>query len=426
MVSINDDWFSERLRRDFPGAIKSKFEDVLGTSPHFEVGPNSKAIPKILEVIQRLQDRFPEEFMDRLLYSLTRYLELADALLPEAGHAALGYCYFEWLMYADVNKKRYRDHVAHTLRVAYLGDWMLEEKWGGNRKLIEKMVEIVKQSAYVEYLKDVYQKSNNEDIVDDSVIRTAWWLAGLYHDIGMQFSYFVQEESMIAPSYGFFNADVCAGIARRIELQQRSLLFFHLRDKLGGSDEETMRLLTERQILEGKRHGVAAALCLLMWLERIELHSTIDLKRRLAFELAALAAAHHDLIGIFGPDSDPSELKRYREDFTGYKVSYLEEPISFLLVLVDEIQEWGRPILIPKPRDKWGVEFRYYIECDEVRLKQEGDTLEVEYRLDSAAIKETGWNKNFFKKDKDKKFSKDLLDPSPLFNKIEALEPVIP
>ncbi|MFW9832103.1 MAG: hypothetical protein ACFFD8_10060, partial [Candidatus Thorarchaeota archaeon] len=69
----------------------------------------------------------------------------------------------EALMYFMNVRKFYRDHTAHSLRVAALGDFLLEKK--SPLGVIEAVI------------KDQLDFTKEE-------VRTAWWFTGLLHDIG--------------------------------------------------------------------------------------------------------------------------------------------------------------------------------------------------------------------------------------------------
>ncbi|MDH5746383.1 MAG: hypothetical protein OEZ21_05450 [Candidatus Bathyarchaeota archaeon] len=71
---------------------------------------------------------------------------------------------FEALMYFLNVRKYYRDHCAHQLRVAVLGDFLLDMKSEGGG--IEGLI------------KDKLDLSSEE-------VRTAWWFTGLLHDTGI-------------------------------------------------------------------------------------------------------------------------------------------------------------------------------------------------------------------------------------------------
>jgi hypothetical protein len=70
---------------------------------------------------------------------------------------------FEALMYFLNVRKFYRDHTAHSLRVAVLGDYLLDKK--------------AKAGELSGVIKDQLSLSIDQ-------VRTAWWFSGLLHDIG--------------------------------------------------------------------------------------------------------------------------------------------------------------------------------------------------------------------------------------------------
>jgi len=205
-------------------------------------------------------------------------------------------------------------------------------------------MEIVKDYPYIDYLEWAY---NTQNVINEDVIRAAWWMSGLFHDMGFPLSFFLQQENSLSESYAFYNSGFYGSIGKYISKKKRSLLFSQLRGLMGNSDEITMEFLTEPSIFKGKYHGVASAINLLLWLEDIESYSSINVGRRIMFELAALAIAMHDIIYMFSGDKIPEPLRKYQGHFTKHKIEFKKDPLSFLMVLTDKLQEWGRPVSVP-------------------------------------------------------------------------------
>ncbi len=238
---------------------------------------------------------------------------------------------FEALMYFMNVRKFYRDHTAHSLRVAALGDYILE-KSGASGSL---MGIIQDKLGFT---------------VDDA--RTAWWLAGLLHDIGTPLAKLVSsinwslvnEMLRCYPSMGMEISPLRFDIANPKLGNEAYLKILSkgmpkgwqklIHNGLGKSRSKneifTYTPATEKPPLyqsQGTQmdHGVVAAVTLLRTLgppEQVEKESS---EARPLIE-AARAITVHNFISKLG------------------QIPFEDYPLLFVLALADELQEWGRPV----------------------------------------------------------------------------------
>jgi hypothetical protein len=240
---------------------------------------------------------------------------------------------FEALMYIMNVRKFYRDHTAHSLRVATLGDYLLEKEGDAGRLeslLMEKM-NLAKEE-----------------------VRTTWWFTGLLHDIGtplaklvtsLNWSLINEMTRCYSPlgmdftplQIGLNNPDLGnAGYLKILVKGYPKKWHPFIMNGLGKvkATPGAYRYLAQDQ--RGEEyippslkidHGVVAAVTLLRTLGPPEYVEQENPQDRPLIE-AARAIALHDVIEKL----DPLSFKTY--------------PLLFLLAVCDELQEWGRPIPI--------------------------------------------------------------------------------
>jgi hypothetical protein len=240
----------------------------------------------------------------------------------------------EAFLYSTSVQKYYRDHTEHALRVAVLGDFLLSQDLGQGKlsKVIADKIEL-----------------------DEIFIREKlWWLIGLLHDIGYPLG-----KMTTAVNYSLLNQVLKCYPTLDLEIQPLQIGLSwkgNLEDYMqileqGMSDKarELFRTgvgLKTRQVSQYQTflhqqaghpeyqyseqfefdHGVLSALCLLNGLGTPEEIKNDEENR--GYILVAQAIALHSF-----KDKLPDH-------------SFEKRPLGFLLILVDELQEWGRPIPI--------------------------------------------------------------------------------
>ncbi|MFX1495997.1 MAG: hypothetical protein ACFFBH_00585 [Promethearchaeota archaeon] len=248
----------------------------------------------------------------------------------------------EAFLYSTSVKKYYRDHTEHALRVAVLGDFLLEQDLG--------------QGELAGVIADLTELEKN--VIKDKF----WWIAGLIHDIGYPLS-----KMTTAINYSLVNQLLkcyptldLEFIPLEIGLSWKGSQEAYLKIIEEGLSKEARSLIRigtgidhpslipkEPQIyLKGEKghpeyeytnpinldHGVISALSLLNSLGTPDEIKNND--EYSGYILVAKAMAIHNF---------KAQLKEYTFD---------KHPLAFFLLLIDELQEWGRPIPI-KVRDTY-------------------------------------------------------------------------
>ena len=181
--------------------------------------------------------------------------------------------------------EKYRDHILHTIMVTILGHILLESKLeDGKTTLAKLMVEIYETSP---------KKPN---IKNEEEVKKAWFIAALIHDIGYGIKILDSIEHYLTPP----------------SLSEPFGVFLNSIDNIIRKEAEKY----DAKIVTRKPHGLVSALFLA---------SLRDYKgwKELPFvKIAERTVVKHD-----------------SED----TVNFWDDPLPFLLIFVDEIQEFSRP-----------------------------------------------------------------------------------
>ncbi len=238
---------------------------------------------------------------------------------------------FDALLYIMNVRKFYRDHTAHSLRVAAIGDFLLGKSGSGGA--LEKLIQEKLHFTPAE-------------------VKTAWWFTGLLHDIGTPLAklFTSLNWSLINELVRCYSNIGMEFFPLQIRVNKSELgNFAYLKVLSKGLPKAWQKLIIaglgtiheqpESFIYLPKTqknseyqpptphidHGVIAALTLLGSLgspARLEQEHPAD---RPLIEAARAIALHNFLEFL-----DPLQFEDY--------------PLLFLLAITDELQEWGRPI----------------------------------------------------------------------------------
>ena len=264
----------------------------------------------------------------------------------------------EAFLYSTSVKKYYRDHTEHALRVAVLGDFLLEQDFenGNLAGIISEMTELDKHSLTEKF----------------------WWITSIIHDLGYPLG-----KMSTAVNYSLLNQLLkcyptldLEFIPCEIALSWKGNLEEYLKiieeglsneareliRRGSGSDLQTFPIPAPEVFLRTQTghpeynykgiyhldHGVLSALCLLNGLGTPDEIRKNDEYR--GYVLAARAIAIHN-------------FKEKLLDF-----NFDKNPLAFFLVLIDELQEWGRPIPIQVRDTYFTTELKKVTLLDEIEL----------------------------------------------------------
>jgi hypothetical protein len=264
----------------------------------------------------------------------------------------------EPMMYYGI--KRYRDHLMHSARIALLGKWLMEKRFNYFLELdkkhkcsdclendkcpdlsddksleisIDKMTPDLIVTAITDQEKTSIPFNKPKNLYDydrafcyhlkkpgeDNLLKKIWFITAIDHDIGYSFTYLrelFKSNSMLKSDSPDELNNPKLDKAHTISTIKRELenVFDHLYDLIR-THATSIDAILHDTCLKVIPHGVIGAF-----------HVRNLIENEYVLEMAARAIARHD---------DDSR-----------QICFHKEPLCFLLVLLDEIQEWGRPLKI--------------------------------------------------------------------------------
>lgn len=251
------------------------------------------------------------------------------------------YANFEWEMHLGIDYKKhsmkyYRDHFIHQIKVTYTMMKLLEEGRfynkvkkillnEGNSKISRFVCKMLHQQRYLPQrtIFSSYEKNLEEHYLYN-IIYMSSYMAGLFHDIGYPAGAsrrkYRQMMDYMVESFHFENGNY--NFNQIMLLLQNSLLF---------------RLVSPEEIrkrIEGDEvdHGTMSALIFLLhFYENGAIHR-LEPYKLCAVELAGLAIYNHT--------NKYSYMQQ--KDANYERCVFVLNPISYLLRVCDDIQEWDR------------------------------------------------------------------------------------
>lgn len=252
------------------------------------------------------------------------------------------YIDFEWEMHLGMDHKQqtmkfYRDHFVHQVRDAYMMDRLLRD--GGFYERVLDTLRRPNASKVSRYFCKMVKRQRDvplpngallqydEDFVPRNIIYMSAYMAGLFHDIGYPDTYLQslrRRISAFAPGINSGNPMRDTLPEDTFSLLQNSLLF-----RLVPFEE-----IQTRVYQTAIDHGTLSAIAFLLHFYKNGVIFQLPPYQAAAVELAGLAIYNHTYVyGISGTG------KKAPND---YRPRFLTNPISYLLRLCDDLQEWDR------------------------------------------------------------------------------------
>lgn len=267
------------------------------------------------------------------------------------------YFNFEWDMHVGQNFREhrndyYRDHFVHQIRNLYmmlvlldefdffeacnrifhnrnggkLSEYVFKKWWGFQENSSNPQIETLKKMSRVmtrdetEYIEKFFYKY---------VIYASSMMAALFHDMGYPITHFLEvrhRTSDYSPSMYMFTHNAVDSFDQLASKLGASLLF-----TIVSSHEIRQRLeISEKGQYD---HGAYSAIAFLLQFYENGLIFSLPQEKQCAIELAALAIYNHT--------SKFNRIdKKNRTNY--YSLYFRQSPISFLLRMCDDLQEWDR------------------------------------------------------------------------------------
>lgn len=159
------------------------------------------------------------------------------------------------------------------------------------------------------------------------IIKSAAIISALFHDVSYPLCFFMNMQKRVGqylPSMNAFTHNVEADIDSIVSTLRSSLLFILV------SEKEIRIKLSKNQ--KKYDHGVFSAIALLLTFYESGIIHQLPIDKQIAIELAALAVYNHN----FSYNINDEDAKEY------YRPVFTQNPISFILKICDDMQEWDR------------------------------------------------------------------------------------
>lgn len=242
----------------------------------------------------------------------------------------------EAFLYSTSVQKYYRDHTEHTLRVAVLGDFLLEQE--------------TEHGKMIGILSDLLE-------LDKAQIKEKiWWITSLLHDIGYPLG-------KISTSINFSLLNQLLKCYPSLDLE---IIPFEIGLSWKSDQQEYLKILEEGLSKEAKaliRRGSGIdepklpSLGPQFFLQHKNGHPEFAFAPKVELDHGVISA-----LSLLKGLGSPEEIRR-NDEYNGYilaaksialhnfKTKLFEhnfdiQPLTFFLMLVDDLQEWGRPIPI--------------------------------------------------------------------------------
>lgn len=334
----------------------------------------------VSDLTSGIQDKISQEMANKGGYNPEEYTNidfirgkrktLSSALLDvakERGITNEGILYliqslpdFESFLYGTSAGKFYRDHTEHQLRVAVLGDFLLEQDLENGQ-----LVGIISELSGLD--KD---KLKNE----------IWWMTGLIHDIGyplqkMTDSINFSMLNQILKCYPALDLEITpleVTLAQKNTNQMEYLSFIE-----EGLSKEAIILIRDGA---GLNHKTFPKPNVVSFYGSESGHEEYKYKNPIRLDHGVIGA-----LTILRSLGTPEEIKEKKDEYIGYikaaqaialhnfkdkikDFNFANNPLPFYLVLLDEMQEWGRPISLQVRDSYFTTELKKITLLDDVLL----------------------------------------------------------
>lgn len=280
----------------------------------------------------------------------------------------------EAFLYSTSVKKYYRDHTEHALRVAVLGDFLLEQDLG--------------QGTLESVISDLTE-------LDKTLLKEKfWWITGLIHDIGYPLG-----KMTTAINYSLVNQ-----LLKCYPTIDLEFIPFEINLAWKGKQEEYLEILEDglsKEARELVRKGAGFTYKKIssqdpqIFLTQPEGHPEYQYINPVDLDHGVISA-----LSLLKGIGTPQEIKK-SDEFDGYVLAaraialhnfkaqlkdyvFEEQPLAFYLMLIDELQEWGRPIPIQVRDTYFTTELEKVTLLDELLLTLDEFTWLMQFKNQQA------------------------------------------
>ncbi|KKL97071.1 hypothetical protein LCGC14_1838170, partial [marine sediment metagenome] len=348
-----------------PGPLAGLTPAVLASFP-------KPAQPVNRRKIRQMGRYVPHWLWRQMQFCSKWYHDFFVRFWPELAGLAWNLLYMEWLLYVEPGYMKYREHLAHMFKVAFVAHSLLD---------CDAFADEVANHQFDESPHFKNWASRNAVDLDflecaaerRLVVRWAALLASLLHDFGYAYKMRTGLDRQLHRVYGWVPS-LCDGLEPTAACQQAfesSLAMEFIREKVACDNS---RLVPDSPAAQRRRtgfvrdsaplnHGIASSLFMIQLREDLLRARALNNRLRVALELAAEAAMIHDMSKLdqwtglrTSGTGDPGDAKR--RHFL-LPTSHVDVPVAVLLMFCDELAIWRRPRIEEPPRSRLSGQVTY-------------------------------------------------------------------
>jgi hypothetical protein len=377
MIVFNREGFRKALRSkicDPPGILtpllkidRATYTDILNSLPN-----------SIEDHFSELNNRVSSVLYGQIRASSVRASTSAYDYFPAYSFLLGEFLTDEWLSSVDWHKKFHRDHIAHQLMCTYVGNTLLLGQISQNcllANLLDQCVEAALFSEECQYLRDYLLEmgapkwcingGTHSYNLWKCMFKESFHIASMYHDIGYPWQFMNKIDESLFPLSGVTN-QMSKGNDWIFQHYKKRLFLYPLNGYQPiistQSAKWTERIREIISIGLKETHGLPGAIAMLSLNDTIRdypTHYSDNAFQRFCIEWATMAIMMHDFEKIYS-------FNNYK-DFPHIRLRFKRDPLSFLLTLVDQIQDFGRANASFQ-RSNGNVYLNYSYQCYKVKL----------------------------------------------------------
>lgn len=280
----------------------------------------------IKEIYNTLSVIYSKEEVEKEICMIDDVLKIFSDFfkIPNLHHLLVNnYCAIENSIFLEHDEKsgdpkRIREHYKHQFRNVYLGSVLLLECG-----FLDVIINCIKEECnlYSEYIYDtISQEENDKNELLNEVVYKSFFIAALFHDIGYPLEYFLRIANQVhnyTPFFKVITPNIKTEFVEIKALLTESLLF------------QSITIIEIEEKYKKNDHGCLSAVSFLLNFYFSGTIHSLKAVDRCILELAAVAIFKHT------NKYDGNNRMIFRDD-----------PISYLLRICDDLQEWERFLLL--------------------------------------------------------------------------------
>jgi hypothetical protein len=297
--------------------------------------------------IRKLWESVPIWYYEELLYCAQAYSILFGILFPNLVDHVEELAYTEWLLYTEPENRKYRDHLVHMFKVAYVCQNLVSQK-----KFLNKIASLqTKSEHFKKWLKNASLENHFNEENSQDLIRIALFISSVFHDFGYGYYFLNSYKRRLHKTNAWLlpGADpTCCDLESTRKLL-KSLPAEFVRTYHQNKDKNEATIISGQKIAAFfynnrlLNHSVASTFFIIDLCEKLYELEAISGPLYIAFQLAAEICMIHDMTG---PNKWMDLRPHYKDGSDSHFINKNFQnriPLSMVFILADELAVWNRP-----------------------------------------------------------------------------------